>query len=164
MATPFHTVHNICLVVRDLDSTVAFYESIGVGPWHDYPPLTDYTDLDVPDHDGFRGLRFRYAPLGQIQLQLVEPGPGATPQRRHLDEHGEGVFHIAFVTASADEGERAAAELGLEPLMRGRRPDGSGFTYLDTAARAGGVVLLVRGNAPGDTGPAPPPRIEKERR
>ena len=47
--TPFRQLHHICLVVHDIDATQAYYESIGIGPWQEYPPLTEYTDLDVPN-------------------------------------------------------------------------------------------------------------------
>ena len=39
--------------------------------------------------------KYRYAWIGDIQIQLCQPGPGPTPQRRFLDERGEGVFHSA---------------------------------------------------------------------
>jgi methylmalonyl-CoA/ethylmalonyl-CoA epimerase len=147
---PFQKLHHLCVAVRDIDRAVAFYESVGIGPWHDYPPLSQYTELDVPDADGFRNLQYKYAAIGDIQLQLVEPGAGDTPQRRFLDEHGEGVFHVGFEVADADAGDAQAAAAGLAPLMRGRRPDGSGFTYFDTAEQAG-VVLEIRQSPP----PAP---------
>jgi catechol 2,3-dioxygenase-like lactoylglutathione lyase family enzyme len=146
MPTPFTAVHHLCLVVRDMDAAVAFYESVGIGPWQDYPPLSDYTDVDVPDPEGFMDLIYRFTHVGDLQVQLCQPGAGRTPQRRFLDAHGEGVFHIGFVVEDADAAERDAADLGLDRLMSGRRRDGSGFTYYDTADRAGGVVLLTRQN------------------
>jgi catechol 2,3-dioxygenase-like lactoylglutathione lyase family enzyme len=147
VTTPFARVHHICIAVRDIDAAVAYYESVGIGPWHDYPPLEEFTRLEVPDPDGFRRLDYRYAWIGDFQLQLVQPGPEPTPQRRFLDEHGEGVFHVGFEVADADAGDAQAAALGVAPLMRGRRDNGSGFTYFDTAERAG-VVLEIRQSPP----------------
>jgi catechol 2,3-dioxygenase-like lactoylglutathione lyase family enzyme len=144
MSAPFENIHHLCIVVRDMDRTVAFYEAMGIGPWHDYPPLSGYTDLQMPDLGGFLALRYKYVQLGQLQLQMAQPGQEDTPQRRFLDDHGEGVFHIGFSVADADRGESDAKALGLEVLMRGRRPDASGFTYYDTAQDAGGVLLLTR--------------------
>jgi methylmalonyl-CoA/ethylmalonyl-CoA epimerase len=145
MSGPFTKLHHVCVVVRDIDAAQAFYESVGIGPWIDYPPLGEYTDLDVPDPEGFRALRYRYAWIGEQQWQLCEPGPGDTPQRRFLEERGEGVFHVGFEVPDADAAERAA---GVAPLMRGRRENGSGFTYFDTAAQAG-VILEIRQSPPG---------------
>ncbi|HXD68701.1 MAG TPA: VOC family protein [Gaiellales bacterium] len=147
MSTPFAKVHHICVAVRDIEAAIAYYESVGIGPWHDYPPLEEFTTLEVPDPDGFRRLDYRYAWIGDFQLQLVQPGPEPTPQRRFLDEHGEGVFHVGFEVPDADAADAQAAGLGVAPLMRGRRDNGSGFTYYDTADRAG-VVLEIRQSPP----------------
>ncbi len=43
----FDTLHHVCIVVRDVHKTAAYYESVGIGPWSDYPPLTAYAELDV---------------------------------------------------------------------------------------------------------------------
>jgi methylmalonyl-CoA/ethylmalonyl-CoA epimerase len=147
--TPFQTIHHICIAVEDIDRAIAFYESIGIGPWHDYPPLVAFTDLDVPSVDGFHNLVYKWAMSGDLQLQLVEPGPEPTPQREFLDANGPGVYHIGFVVDDADRAECDAEALGLSPKMRGRRPNGSGFTYFDTHSQAG-VTLETRQSPPGE--------------
>lgn len=142
MTTPFRHLHHVCLVVHDIDRTQAYYESIGIGPWQEYPPLTEYTDLDVPDPDAFRRMRYRVADLDNVQLQLCQPPEIDCPQRRFLDAHGEGVFHLGF-EHGIDSALAKAGALGLDVLMRGQRPDGSGFVYFDTQEQAG-VVLEAR--------------------
>jgi hypothetical protein len=57
------------------------------------------------------------------------------------------VFHVGFEVPDADAADAQAGALGVDVLMRGRRPNGSGFTYFDTAARAG-VVLETRQSPP----------------
>ena len=143
--TPFRELHHICLVVRDIDQSVAYYESIGIGPWQDYPPLTEYTQLSVPDPDAFRALKYKIANLANVQLQLCEPPDLDCPQRRFLDAHGEGVFHIGF-ESDLDAAATAADALGLPVLMRGQRDNGTGFIYFDTYDQAG-TVLLTRQSA-----------------
>jgi methylmalonyl-CoA/ethylmalonyl-CoA epimerase len=147
VSAPFRRLHHVCLVVHDVDASVAYYESLGVGPWRDYPPLTEYTDLDVPDPAAFHALRYKIADLDNVQLQLCEPPQADCPQRRFLDAHGEGVFHLGF-EADLDTATAFGAEHGLDVLMRGRRPNGSGFVYFDTLDAAG-VVLLARRTPPG---------------
>jgi catechol 2,3-dioxygenase-like lactoylglutathione lyase family enzyme len=142
MSTPFRQLHHICLVVHDIDAAQEFYESIGVGPWREYPPLTEYVELDVPNPDAFHQLKYRVVDLDNVQLQLCQPPELDCPQRRFLDAHGEGVFHIGF-ESDVDSATEQARGFGLDVLMRGRRPNGSGFVYFDTAERAG-VVLLAR--------------------
>jgi catechol 2,3-dioxygenase-like lactoylglutathione lyase family enzyme len=145
VTTPFRELHHICIVVRDIEASVAFYESIGIGPWQDYPPLTEYTRLTAPNPDAFFRMRYKLVNLGNVQLQLCQPPELDCPQRRFLDSRGEGVFHIGF-ESDVDEAAEVAAGLGLNVLARGQRDNGSGFIYFDTADDAG-VVLLARKTA-----------------
>jgi methylmalonyl-CoA/ethylmalonyl-CoA epimerase len=141
----FQNLHHVCVVVRDLDRAVAFYESVGVGPWQDFPSLEAFMhDLVVPDDGDFLRLRYKFANLGNVQLQLCEPPVGNTPQRRFLEEQGEGVFHLGFSVPDVDAAEAQGGEHGLATLLHGRKPDGLGFTYFDTRDQGAGVVLQVR--------------------
>jgi methylmalonyl-CoA/ethylmalonyl-CoA epimerase len=82
MTELFRELHHICIVVRDIDASVAWYESAGIGPWQDYPPLTEYTWLSVPNPDAFHALKYKVANLGNVQLQLCQP-PVLPDQRVH---------------------------------------------------------------------------------
>lgn len=131
-------------MVPDLDAAVRFYESIGVGPWTDFPSLEPYRhELTVPDADDFMRLRYRFASLGSVQLQLCQPPEGNTEQRRFLEQRGGGVFHLGFTVDGLDAAEAKGNALGMPTLMHGRLPDRSGFTYFDTRDEAG-VVLELR--------------------
>jgi catechol 2,3-dioxygenase-like lactoylglutathione lyase family enzyme len=142
----FRTVHHVCIVVHDIEATVAYYESIGVGPWQPYPPFEGFTTLDMPDVAGFYASIYRVCMLANLQLQLCQPGPG-TPQADFVAQRGEGVFHIGFEVADCDAAEQEAAQLGIEPWMRGRKGELSGFTYFRTPQA--GVTLEVRKSPPG---------------
>jgi methylmalonyl-CoA/ethylmalonyl-CoA epimerase len=143
----FRNLHHICFVVHDIDASMAYFESVGVGPWQEYPPLTDYAgDLDVPNPDAFFAMKYRVVDLGNVQLQLCQPPDLDCPQRRFLDTRGEGVFHLGFEN-DLDAAQSEAAELGLDVIMRGRRENGSGFVYFDTLDRAG-TVLMNRKTVP----------------
>lgn len=99
----------------------------------------------MPSPDAFFALKYKVVNLDNVQLQLCQPPELDCPQRRFLDAHGEGVFHIGF---ESDLGAAAAAgaALGLDVLMRGQRDNGSGFIYFDTYDQAG-TVLLARQTA-----------------
>ncbi|MEN5035725.1 VOC family protein [Pseudomonas sp. TWI929] len=147
-ATPFKEIHHVCIVVNDLEQATAFYESVGIGPWQEFPSLTAFAgNLQVPNAEDFLKLHYRFANLANIQLQLCAPPPGDTPQRRFLESHGEGVFHLGFVVDQVDKGEADGRALGLLALLRGRLPNGHGFTYFDTIDRGAGVTLQVRSAA-----------------
>jgi methylmalonyl-CoA/ethylmalonyl-CoA epimerase len=147
MSYPFEKLHHICIAVRDIEEKMRYFESIGIGPWTEYPPLAEYTEIDTPNYDGFISLRFVQAMIGDIELQLVQPSNEFdSPQKRFLDTCGEGVYHIGFVVDDANKGETVLKERGLEVISRGRRPDQSGFDYFDTKKEAG-VTLLIRKSA-----------------
>jgi methylmalonyl-CoA/ethylmalonyl-CoA epimerase len=139
----FGKPHHICIVVKDIEKTKSYYESIGIGPWVDYPPLVEYTKLNVMDEKGFFATRFVYTHIGNLQLQLAQPGEGKTIYKDFLEMKGEGVFHIGFEVDDVDAVEKQLTDNKMQVLASGRRDDGSGFSYLDTREGAG-VTLLVR--------------------
>jgi len=139
----FRRPHHICIVVKDIEKTRSYYESIGIGPWVDYPPLVEYTKLNVMDEKGFFATRFIYTQIGNLQLQLAQPGQGKTIYKEFLETKGEGVFHIGFEVEDVDTVEKQLTDNEMRVLASGRRDDGSGFSYLDTRQQAG-VTLLVR--------------------
>ena len=143
----FRTLHHVCVVVHNIEKAVAYYESVGIGPWLEFPSLEPFKhELDVPDRQGFFNLRYRYVNLDNFQLQLCEPSESNTPQRRFLETHGEGVFHLGFTVPNCNQAETEAAGLGLKTLMRGRLPEGGGFNYFQTAENGAGVTLEIRSN------------------
>lgn len=142
----FEKLHHICIVVHDIDKSQAYYESIGIGPWIAYPPLAEYEDLNVPNPAGFNKMQYRICNMPNIQLQLCQPNEEPTPQRKHLEEKGEGVFHLGFEVPDADAAEAAA---GIPVKMAGRRANRTGFTYYDTAGGAGVILLTRSTNRPG---------------
>jgi 4-hydroxyphenylpyruvate dioxygenase-like putative hemolysin len=141
--SPFSKLHHLSVVVRNMDEAIKFYESIGIGPFKDYPPLKEYVKLNVQDETGFFNLKFKIAQVGDIQIQLCQPGEGKSPYKDFLEKKGEGVYHLGFVVDDVDGSEAELKKRGLKVLSSGRRKDGSGFSYLDTAGK-GGVVLLIR--------------------
>ncbi|MFC4118759.1 VOC family protein [Nonomuraea zeae] len=139
----FRKLHHVCVVVADLDKAVAYYESVGIGPWFDYPKGGAYVEYDVPNAQASAAMRYKCADLDNFQLQLCQPPELDSPQRRFLDESGEGVYHLGFESDDLGTAEEQAGALGLDVIARGRRADGSGFCYFDTRAGAG-VTLEVR--------------------
>ena len=141
--SPFSNLHHIAVVVRNIEEVIQFYTSIGIGPFEDYPPLKEYVKLDVPDKVGFHNVKIKVVQIGPIQIQLIQPGEGQSLYKDFLEKKGEGVYHLGFVVDDVDDSEAALKNLGLEVLSSGRREDGSGFSYMDTAGK-GGVILLIR--------------------
>lgn len=139
---PFKNVHHICIVVPDIAEATDYFESIGIGPWTDYPSFDEYTDLSMERSD-LESLTFVYCDSTSPQFQLCQPSDADTSQRKFLDEHGAGVYHIGFDADDVDAAEQAGKNLSLSVISRGRRDDGSGFTYFGTRPQIG-VTLEVR--------------------
>lgn len=138
----FARLHHVALVVENLDDAVARLQALGLGPFLGYPPLREYVSLDVPDVEDFYDLHIVVCDIGAVQLQVIE-GAGNTIYGDFLRSHGQGVFHLGFVVDDIDNAEKQAEGDGLQVLSRGRRADGSGFTYFDTVSELG-VALLLR--------------------
>ncbi len=144
---PFSVLHHLSLVVRDVDAAVRFLESLGIGPFFNYPPMKEYTRLQVPDEEGFFNTVIKCAMIGPVQLQVVQPGEGRSIYKDFLENRGEGVFHLGFVVDDIERSEAETGAMGLEVISSGRRDNGSGFAYFDTAAQCG-VTLLIRQSPP----------------
>ncbi|MFT3969256.1 MAG: VOC family protein [Micropruina sp.] len=143
MSELFTRLHHVCIVVHDLDRAVSAYQRLGVGPWFDYPKGAAYVSYEVPDPAGSAAMKYKCYDFENVQLQLCQPGPEDTPQRRFLDANGEGVYHLGFEVPDLAAAVTQGGQLGLDVIAQGRRADGSGFAYFDTRAEAG-VTLEVR--------------------
>ncbi len=145
MLNIFRKLHHVCVVVHDIQKATAYYESVGIGPWYGWGSFAEFPDLDVEDVQGQYETVYMCADINNVQVQLCQPSLRKTPKRKFLDAHGEGVFHLGFVVDDVDQAEAAGRAAGLAVFERGRRADGSGFTYFDTVKQAG-VTLEIRAN------------------
>lgn len=143
----FSRIHHVCIVVSNLEQARTYYEGLGITGWYDYPKGVPYLEYEVPNPEGSAKLKYACVDLENIQLQLCEPGAEDTPQRRFLDERGEGVYHLGFEVPELQAALETAAGFGLSRLAYGIRDDNSGFCYFDTRKEAG-TVLEVRVTAP----------------
>jgi catechol 2,3-dioxygenase-like lactoylglutathione lyase family enzyme len=146
MSSPFRTLHHVCIVVHDLEAAVAYYQRLGVGPWFDYPKGGTYVEFEVPNEAASKAMRYKCVDLDNVQIQLCQPPLLDCPQRRFLDERGEGVYHLGFEVADVRAAESAIRDKGVGVTARGLRGDGSGFCYFATREGAG-VTLEVRKTA-----------------
>ena len=76
-------------------------------------------------------------PISQIAIvvELLQPVDGPSIYKEWLDEHGEGLHHIAVMRPTPEESEDARRhfdELGAGVLMEGRLGETIHFYYLDT--------------------------------
>ncbi len=67
-----------------------------------------------------------------LQLELIQPNDEPSTWRNFLNEHGEGMHHIAFQIKDSKKMVAAAEAAGLKLVQHGVYGDGGGeYNYLD---------------------------------
>ena len=67
-----------------------------------------------------------------LQLELIQPNDKPSTWRSFLDEHGEGIHHVAFQVKDSKACVARAEAAGLKLVQHGVYGDGSGeYNYLD---------------------------------
>jgi methylmalonyl-CoA/ethylmalonyl-CoA epimerase len=130
-------ISQIAVVVTDLRKTMEQYTKLlGWGPWNVYrhePPRLHETVV--------RGQSVDYAMLGaethvgDMGFELLQPLKGPSIYKEWLDQHGEGLHHVAVMLHDFAESTELKArfdEVGASVLMGGRIGETIEFFYLDT--------------------------------
>ncbi len=67
-----------------------------------------------------------------IQLELIQPNEEPSTWRDYLNEHGEGIHHVAFQVKDSAAKVASAEKAGLKLIQHGTYGDGTGeYNYLD---------------------------------
>jgi len=74
------------------------------------------------------GLEIAYMRSGSVMFELLAPTTEDSDLARLIDEHGEGLHHIAYGVGSAADALEAAADRGMKPLDQAPKPGGLGTT------------------------------------
>ena len=112
-------VHHVAIVVRDMERALGFYRD----------QLRLPLDVLLPIESD--GVRIAFLPVGESNIELVEPTDPSTGVARFLDSRGEGFHHVCL------EVDDVAAELA--------RLASEGVELIDTAPRRGaeGPVAFI---------------------
>ncbi|MFC2024238.1 VOC family protein [Chloroflexota bacterium] len=128
-----NAITQVGIVVKNLEQVMNHYSTVlGIGNWE----LTEFastiqqqaTYLGKPGDYTFRSA---LAPVGEIQLELVQPVSGDSLFIDSICEHGEGVHHLAFAVDDIEETTHNMNSEGFATLMSGRF-DNHSFAYFDT--------------------------------
>jgi methylmalonyl-CoA/ethylmalonyl-CoA epimerase len=123
-----NAIMQVAIIVRDIEKVSQMYALFfGVAA-----PVWFYSDPPEKAQTIFRGeaseVRTKHAffPLGQIQLELVEPDEHPSTWREHLDRYGEGLHHVAFRVDSMEKTVESMERLSMPVIQSG---DFTGGTY-----------------------------------
>ncbi|MCJ7604944.1 MAG: VOC family protein [Dehalococcoidales bacterium] len=136
--------HHTGVIVKDMDEAIAYLESIGIGP---FGMMGDQKWIDIPFKGDLHGqpaewsVKISNANVGDHQIELLQPSGGPSALQEFLDEAGEGVHHIAYLSDDV-KGELAKlVEKGVEVLTSANLDTG-GFAYIKTSPV--GMVIEIR--------------------
>ena len=107
-------IDHIGIGVKDLSSALKLY--------------TDVLKLEVKKIEEFEDLNIRVAfiPVGEVLLELVQPTNDDAPLAKRINEHGEGLYHLAYRVKNIDEALEEIKRAGIEMRDNEPRPGGMG--------------------------------------
>jgi len=135
--------HHVGVAIRDIDKTVEYYQSLGIGTFQPEflfksSNFADFTVNGKPP-DTIVELRIRYVQIGPFQLELIQPVEGESPQKEFLNSRGDGIDHIAYTVDDLDKETDKLTKKGIKVIFSGKRQTG-GFAYFDTR-KVGNVII-----------------------
>lgn len=139
-----NVVAQIGILVHDIEATSQkFADFFGVAK----PKImvTDEADRAQTEFEGKRTearAKLAFFPLGNLQLELIEPDEHPSTWRAALDAQGEGVHHIAFVVEGMKEKIALLESKGM-PLQQKGEYTGGRYAYIDTTGTLKTIVELL---------------------
>lgn len=140
------------MVVRDIEVTKRkFAEFLGVpvpetidateGPAKFHITQSEY--MGKPNPEVNSKLSF-FDVGGAMAIELIEPNEQPSTWREFLDEHGEGIHHVAFVVDSIDKRMPACEEFGMKLVQKGNFAAGDGrYAYMDASGPLKMMIELL---------------------
>ena len=122
---------HIGIVVRDLEKTaVALEQTLGLK----LERMENYRD----------SLRIGFFPLGEIQVELIEPLSKKGMNAEFLQQRGEGVHHLAFavkdLSKALKQAQAEGARMLLQPCIGA---EGKPIAFLEGTGLGGTALELV---------------------
>jgi methylmalonyl-CoA/ethylmalonyl-CoA epimerase len=138
------TVTQVAVVVKDIDkASAAWAKLLGVDV-----PETSVAEGHPSRPTLYMGnptdakAKLAFFSMDNLQIELIQPlGPKSTWQD-YLDQHGEGIHHIAFGVKGIDAMEEKFRANGNPTVMRGGW-DGGAYSYIDATGDLGCVLELL---------------------
>lgn len=131
-----HLVAQVGFIVKDVEASKRKWaEFLGIEV-PETQPIGDYAVTGTrfegePAPDAYCWMAFFDVGPG-LQLELIQPNEKPSTWRNFLNEHGEGMHHVAFQVRNSAEQVAKAEAAGLRLVQHGVYGDGSGeYNYLD---------------------------------
>jgi methylmalonyl-CoA/ethylmalonyl-CoA epimerase len=132
---------HIGLSVKNIEQAVDYYKSLG-GKTEDSPGhVLDSSNFKEFKTYGKTGappwkIKIKMLQLGPLMLELTEPVEGGNYNETFMDQHGEGVNHVAYQVDELEKEVKELADKGVPVMYHAR----GAYAYLDTR-KVGGMVI-----------------------
>ena len=137
--------HHVGVIVRDMEKTIAYLTSIGIGPFGigDGPLYVEVQFKgELHGKPAEWKVKISNAKVGDSELELLEPCGGESALQEWLDTHGEGLHHIAYLVDDVRGEVEKLKKKGVE-IITSANLDGRGFAYVNTGV-VGGIITEIR--------------------
>lgn len=106
-------IDHIGIAVKDLDSALKLY--------------TDVFKLKIKKIEEHKDLKVKIAfiQVGEVMLELVQPTGAGSLSAKWIEEHGEGLYHLALRVENISEALKKIKENGI--AMRDNEPKSGGM-------------------------------------
>jgi methylmalonyl-CoA/ethylmalonyl-CoA epimerase len=126
-------IHHIAIAVEDLDAALAFYrDALGA-------EVAERREVPA------EGVEMAFLPMGDSELELLEPLDREGSLARFLEKRGEGLHHVCL---AVDDIEATVAQLEREGArMAGevrQHPDGTRYVFVHPKSTHGVLLELYQ--------------------
>ncbi len=137
----------IGFIVKDIEKTKLEFARFFDVP---VPPTVNSGEYSVTKTE-YRGkaapeaqCKMTFFYFGDLQMELIEPNDVPSAWREHLEQHGEGIHHLAFNVKGMQMNIENCENWGMKLLQKGeyRRGDGR-YAFLDASDSLKMVVELL---------------------
>jgi methylmalonyl-CoA/ethylmalonyl-CoA epimerase len=138
------TVMQVGIIVRDIEAKVHAWANVFGLPEPEIM-VTDTVERAQTKYQGELSearAKLAFFDLGQVALELIEPIGEPSTWKDHLDQHGEGIHHIAFVIQDMPEKLAYLDAKGI-PLIQTGEYTGGRYAYADGLDQLGLIVELL---------------------
>ncbi len=142
----FDAIAQICFVTDDLDASSRWFADL-VGkemPAETRAAVPEIAKATYKGQPATVSCRIRMFKFGNIDFELLEPGPEPSAWRDFLERNGPGCHHIAFRTRNLPEKHLYLESKGHGLLQRGETRLGVGrYAYYDTEPQLGALFEML---------------------
>ncbi len=122
---------HIGIVVKNIQQACIPFECLGLRVSH---------TQDVPG----KPVTVAYLPMGESEIELLQPNPGESNIANFLKENGEGLHHICFEVDDLEAAIQTARQAGMNFIDDAPRQGTSGrIIFLDPTSSHGVLIELV---------------------